>query len=77
MEELQDKISERERMMTSKYPDITDLLEAKARRRRELAALTWEEKVAIVRQMQFLLPKGVWGTKPILPPTVKTQNRQK
>ena len=42
------------------YPDISDLLEEKARRRRELAALTWEEKVRIVEQMQQLLPKGAW-----------------
>ncbi len=42
------------------YPDISDLLEAKARRRRELAALTWEEKVRIIQRMQQLLPKDAW-----------------
>ena len=47
------------------YPDISDLLEAKARRRRELAALTWEEKVRIVEQMQQLLPKGAWQVKSV------------
>ena len=42
------------------YPDISDLLEAKARRRRELAALPWEEKIRIIEQMQQLLPKSAW-----------------
>ena len=47
------------------YPDISDLFEAKARRRRELAALTWEAKVRIIEQMQRLLPKDAWQIKPI------------
>ena len=47
------------------YPDISDLLEAKARRRRELAALTWEEKIRIVERMQQLLPKGAWQVRPV------------
>lgn len=51
--------------MQKKYPDITDLLEAKVRRRRKLAALSWEEKVEIIRQMQLLLPKGVWQVRTI------------
>jgi hypothetical protein len=51
--------------MEKTYPDISDLLEAKARRRRELAALAWEEKVEIVKQMQQLLPKGVWQISPM------------
>ena len=45
------------------YPDISDLFEAKARRRRELAALTWEAKVRIIEQMQRLLPKDAWQIK--------------
>jgi hypothetical protein len=47
--------------MQKPYPDISDLLEAKARRRRELAALSWEEKVEIVRRMQVSLPKDAWA----------------
>jgi hypothetical protein len=42
------------------YPDISSLLEAKERRRRELAALSWEEKVAIIEQMNRLLSKETW-----------------
>jgi len=46
--------------MQPAYPDISGILAAKARRRRALAALPWEEKVAIVEQMRALLPKGMW-----------------
>lgn len=46
--------------MGKSYPDISSLLEAKERRRRELAALSWEEKVAIIEQMNRLLPKETW-----------------
>jgi len=49
--------------MAQTYPDISDLLKAKAKRRRELAALSWEEKVKIIEQMQRLLPKGMWHVK--------------
>ena len=42
------------------YPDISGILAAKAQRRRALAALPWEEKVAIIEQMRALLPKGMW-----------------
>jgi hypothetical protein len=42
------------------YPDISGILAAKAQRRRALAALPWEEKVAIIEQMRVLLPKGLW-----------------
>ncbi len=45
------------------YPDITDILAAKAEQRKRLAALSWEEKVAIVVRMRNALPKGVWGEK--------------
>ena len=43
------------------YPDITDILTSKAEQRKQLAALSWEEKVAIVVRMRNALPKGVWG----------------
>jgi hypothetical protein len=49
--------------MQPSYPDISDILAAKARRRQTLAALSWEEKVAIVEQMRQLLPKGSWKNK--------------
>ncbi|MCP4537224.1 MAG: hypothetical protein GY832_08750 [Chloroflexi bacterium] len=42
------------------YPDISDILSAKLRQRRILAALSWEDKVAIVERMRMLLPKGQW-----------------
>lgn len=42
------------------YPDISHLFAAKEQRRRELAALSWEEKVAIIEKMQRLLPRGKW-----------------
>lgn len=42
------------------YPDISGILSAKARRRRALAALSWEEKVAIVERLRALLPRGAW-----------------
>lgn len=46
--------------MKSSYPDISEILSAKAERRQILAALSWEEKVAIIEQMQQLLPKKMW-----------------
>ena len=46
--------------MQPAYPDISSILSAKAQRRRALAALPWEEKVAIIEQMRVLLPKGLW-----------------
>jgi hypothetical protein len=46
--------------MATNYPDITPLLAAKQQRRRELAALSWEEKVAIVEKMRRLLPRHQW-----------------
>jgi hypothetical protein len=53
------------------YPDISQILSAKARRRRALAALPWEKKVAIIEQMRTLLPKDQWkpGTQEQDPPT--------
>lgn len=46
--------------MATNYPDIAPLLAAKQQRRRELAALSWEEKVAIVEKMRRLLPRHQW-----------------
>jgi hypothetical protein len=43
--------------------DISGILAAKARRRQALAALSWEEKVAIVERMRVLLPQGQWKRK--------------
>ncbi len=49
-----------EKLLKSSYPDISEIISAKTIRRQELAALSWEEKVAIILQMQKLLPKGKW-----------------
>ncbi|MBP8292881.1 MAG: hypothetical protein KAX65_08910 [Caldilineaceae bacterium] len=46
--------------MTVNYPDITPIFAAKQRRRQELAALSWEEKVAIIEKMRQLLPRHQW-----------------
>ena len=46
--------------MKASYPDISEILSAKAERRQRLAALSWEEKVAIIEQMRQLLPKRMW-----------------
>ena len=43
------------------YPDISSIFVAKAQRRLALAALSWEEKVAIVERMRRQLPKNMWG----------------
>ena len=50
--------------MSKTYPDISKILAAKAARRRALAALSWEEKIAIVERMRRLLPRGRWREKP-------------
>ncbi len=47
------------------YPDITEILADKAAQRKRLAALSWEEKVAIVVRMRNALPKGVWGNRTV------------
>ena len=49
--------------MKASYPDISDILSAKVERRQALAALSWEEKVAIIEQMRQLLPKTMWKDK--------------
>jgi len=46
--------------MTVDYPDIKPILAAKEQRRQALAALSWEEKVAIVDRMRRLLPRRQW-----------------
>jgi hypothetical protein len=46
------------------YPDLSRIFSAKAQRRLALAALSWEEKVAIVERMRVLLPKGSWKHRP-------------
>ena len=45
------------------YPDLSGIFLAKARRRLALAALSWEEKIAIVERMRVLLPRGMWREK--------------
>ena len=50
--------------MPKTYPDISGILSAKAQRRQALAALSWEEKVAIVEQMRTALPQGLWERRP-------------
>lgn len=44
----------------TRYPDISAILAAKQQRRRELAALSWEEKVAIIEMMRQLRPRDGW-----------------
>jgi len=46
------------------YPDISGILAAKAQRRLALAALSWEEKVAIVERMRVLQPRDMWRDMP-------------
>jgi hypothetical protein len=41
------------------YPDISHIFAAKAQRRRMLAALSWEEKVAIIERMRTVT-KDMW-----------------
>lgn len=50
--------------MRPAYPDISNILIARAQRRAALAAMSWEEKVAIIEQMRILLPRGSW--KPVI-----------
>ena len=49
--------------MKASYPDVSEILSAKVARRQALAALSWEEKVAIIEQMRQLLPKTMWKDK--------------
>lgn len=50
--------------MPQPYPDISKILAAKQERRKALAALSWEEKVAIIKRMRLVVPKGMWKDKP-------------
>lgn len=54
--------------MNPEYPDIKLLLAAKSLRRQELAALSWEEKVAIIERMRRLLPAGAWHKRTLTTP---------
>jgi hypothetical protein len=47
---------------TRTYPDISRIFAAKAQRRRELATLSWEEKVMIIERMRESMPKGKWNS---------------
>jgi hypothetical protein len=44
------------------YPDVSRIFAAKARRRQELAALSWEKKVMIIERMRASMPKGKWNS---------------
>ena len=59
--------------MAQNYPDPTPLFAAKAQRRLELAALSWEEKIAIVTLMRQALPKNAWRNKSAREVTPATQ----
>lgn len=45
--------------MLQMYSDISHILAAKAQRRRMLAALSWEEKVAIIERMRSVT-RDMW-----------------
>lgn len=64
--------------MRQGYPDISDILQAKQQRRLALAALSWEEKVAIIEQMQRLLPRGQWKSRTVTEqtPSAEVATRQ-
>ncbi|RLC20682.1 MAG: hypothetical protein DRI57_04225 [Deltaproteobacteria bacterium] len=49
-----------QKIIKPSYPDISKIIAAKTERRQRLAALSWEEKIAIISKMQELLPKGKW-----------------
>jgi hypothetical protein len=51
--------------MQRAHPDISTILAAKARRRSRLAALSWEEKVAIIERMRALWPRNPWSDRPV------------
>jgi hypothetical protein len=50
-------------LQTKTYPDISRILAAKAQRRLALAALSWEEKVAIIERMRRQSLKNMWGSR--------------
>ena len=41
--------------------DMAEIFEKKLVRRRRLAALPWEEKIAIVEKMRQAMPRGAWS----------------
>lgn len=41
------------------YPDVSHIFAAKEERRRQLAALSWEEKVKIIEKMREAMPRGM------------------
>jgi len=47
-------------MEQKNYPDVSHIFAAKEERRRQLAALSWEEKVAIIEKMRQAMPRGMW-----------------
>lgn len=47
-------------MDANTYPDASPFFSVKAKRHRQLAALSWEEKVAIIEQMRELMPRHAW-----------------
>lgn len=49
--------------MQQNYPDLSKIFAARSQRRLELAALSWEEKVAILELMRKSLPKNMWRNK--------------
>ncbi len=51
--------------MQQAYPDISDILKTKQQRRFTLAALSWEEKVAIIERMQRHLPLDQWKSRTV------------
>lgn len=42
------------------YPGVSHIFSAKEERRRQLAALSWAEKVAIIEKMNRDMPRGKW-----------------
>ncbi|MEZ4726654.1 MAG: hypothetical protein R3E79_05920 [Caldilineaceae bacterium] len=47
-------------MEQKNYPDVSPIFAAKEERRRQLAALSWEEKVAIIEKMNQAMPRKKW-----------------
>lgn len=54
------------------YPGVSHIFAAKEERRRQLAALSWEEKVKIIEKMREAMPRGMGRTVP----TVETETQR-
>lgn len=54
------------------YPDVSHIFVAKEERRRQLAALSWEEKVKIIEKMREAMPRGMGRNIP----TVETETQR-